>query len=167
MTETELLVDCLHRLETAGIDYMLVGSMAGNYWGVPRSTHDIDFVVEYNETQVDAIVEAFQDEFFIQQISVESGLRPPHQFNAFDNRSALKVDFFRVAGDEYEFARFSRRKRITLFDQAAWMLAELREAVGGDEGSRIADQAAKKIAKKYPTLSYAKRAFKEEGLNYR
>lgn len=65
MTEMELLVDCLRRLATTGIDYMLVGSMAGNYWGVPRSTHDIDFVIEYDETQVDAIVEAFQDEFFI------------------------------------------------------------------------------------------------------
>ncbi|QDT62517.1 hypothetical protein SV7mr_50650 [Stieleria bergensis] len=53
------------------------------------------------------------------------------------------------------------------YTKAAQVLAELREAVGGDEGSRIADQAAKKIAKKYPTLSYAKRAFKEEGLNYR
>lgn len=51
--------------------------------------------------------------------------------------------------------------------KAARLLAELRDAVGGDEGSRIADQAAKKISKKYPTLSYVKRAFKEEGLNYR
>jgi hypothetical protein len=121
VTETELLVDCLRRLEAAGIDYMLVGSMAGNYWGIPRSTHDIDFVINYDEAQVNSIVEAFQGDFFIQQISVVSGLRPPHQFNALDNRSALKVDFFRVAGDEYEFERFRRRKRITLFDQAAWI----------------------------------------------
>ena len=47
MTETELLVDCLQRLEQSGIAYMLVGSMAGNYWVVPRSTHNIDFVIEY------------------------------------------------------------------------------------------------------------------------
>ncbi|MFG0261664.1 MAG: hypothetical protein ACF788_04665 [Novipirellula sp. JB048] len=53
------------------------------------------------------------------------------------------------------------------YTKAAKMLAELRDAVGGDEGSRMADQAARKIAKKYPTLSYAKRAFKEQGLNYR
>lgn len=74
---------------------MLVGSMAGNYWGVPRSTHDIDFVVEYDETQIVTIVKAFEDHFFIQPISVASGLRPPYQFNALDNRSALKVDFFK------------------------------------------------------------------------
>lgn len=121
MTESELLVDCLRRLEKAGIKYMLVGSMAGNYWGVPRSTHDIDFVVEYDETQIEAIIKAFEDEFFIQPISVESGLRPPHQFNALDNRSALKVDFFRVAGDEYEFERFARRQRVVLYDQSAWI----------------------------------------------
>lgn len=123
MTESELLVDCLRRLECAGIDYMLVGSMAGNYWGVPRSTHDIDFVIEYDETQVEAIVRAFQDGFFIQPISVAAGLRPPHQFNALDNRSALKVDFFRVAGDAYEFERFARRKRVVLFEQPAWIAA--------------------------------------------
>ena len=123
MTEEELLVDCLRRLEGSGIDYMLVGSMAGNFWGVPRSTHDIDFVIEYDETQIAAIISAFQDDFFIQEVSVQSGLRPPHQFNALDNRSALKVDFFRVAGDEYEFERFRRRKRVSLFNQPAWIAA--------------------------------------------
>lgn len=121
MTEEELLVDCLRRLEGSGIDYMLVGSMASNFWGVPRSTHDIDFVIEYGETQIAAIISAFQDDFFIQEVSVRTGLRPPHQFNALDNRSALKVDFFRVAGDEYEFERFRRRKRVSLFNQPAWM----------------------------------------------
>lgn len=121
MTEEELLVDCLGRLEGSRIDYMLVGSMAGNFWGVPRSTHDIDFVIEYDATQVATIIAAFRDDFFIQEISVESGLRPPHQFKALDNRSALKVDFFRVAGDEYEFERFRRRRRISLFNQPAWI----------------------------------------------
>lgn len=32
MTERELLVDCLHRLNGAAITYYLTGSMASNYW---------------------------------------------------------------------------------------------------------------------------------------
>ncbi|MEP5990356.1 hypothetical protein [Rhodopirellula bahusiensis] len=32
MTEQKLLKDCLCRLNQSHIDYMLVGSMAGNYW---------------------------------------------------------------------------------------------------------------------------------------
>src|ERR1039458_7285628 len=45
MNERELLVDCLRRLNRTGVTYYLTGSMASNYWGIPRSTHDLDFVV--------------------------------------------------------------------------------------------------------------------------
>jgi hypothetical protein len=45
MTEQELLVDCLQRLNGVGVAYMLTGSMASNYWGIPRTTHDLDFVI--------------------------------------------------------------------------------------------------------------------------
>ena len=123
MTEQELLQDCLRRLNRSSIDYMLVGSMASNYWGIPRSTHDIDFVVEYGEQDVDAIVKLFEDDFFIQEISVRSALRPPYQFNALDNRSALKVDFFRLAGDAYEIQRFKRRMSVTILGEPAVLAA--------------------------------------------
>ena len=42
MNERELLVDCLRRLNRSGITYYLTGSMASNYWGIPRTTHDLD-----------------------------------------------------------------------------------------------------------------------------
>ena len=76
MTEQELLQDCLRRLSDSGIEYMLVGSMSGNYWGIPRSTHDIDFVIEYEADEVDQIVSLFDKDFFIQKSSVESALKP-------------------------------------------------------------------------------------------
>lgn len=123
MTEQELLEDCLRRLNQSSIKYMLVGSMASNYWGIPRSTHDIDFVVEYSDADVDEIVKLFEDDFFIQEISVRSALNPPYQFNALDNRSALKVDFFRLAGDAYELERFRRRRSATILGQPAVLAA--------------------------------------------
>ena len=121
MTEQELLCDCLKRLNRVQIPYMIVGSMASNYWGVPRSTHDIDFVIQYSTVDIHRIVNAFDDQFFIQEISVEAGLRPPFQFNAIDNRSALKIDFFGTGDDDYDRARFDRRLSITLFDQSAFI----------------------------------------------
>lgn len=119
MTEQQLLQDCLRRLNQSSIAYMLVGSMASNYWGIPRSTHDIDFVIQYNDDQVDVIVKLFEGDFFIQKISVRSALKPPYQFNALDNRSALKVDFFRLAGDDYEMERFKRRQTVKILGQTA------------------------------------------------
>ena len=43
-SDKELLIDCLERLNRSGISCMLTGSMAGNYWRIPRTTHDLDFV---------------------------------------------------------------------------------------------------------------------------
>ncbi len=121
MTEQELLRDCLLRLNRSSIDYMLVGSMASNFWGIPRSTNDIDFVLQYDSKDVNAIVKLFDDDFFIQEISVRSALKPPYQFNALDNRSALKIDFFRLAGDAYEIKRFTRRQAVTILGQPAFL----------------------------------------------
>jgi hypothetical protein len=38
MNESQLLLDCLRRLNRTGVAYYLTGSMASNYWGIPRST---------------------------------------------------------------------------------------------------------------------------------
>lgn len=64
MTERELLVDCLRRLNGAGLSYMLTGSMASNYWGIPRTTHDLDFVIQLPPSAVPKMVTAFSGDFF-------------------------------------------------------------------------------------------------------
>jgi len=43
---SEFLIDLLGRLNTAGVDYMLTGSMASNYWGIPRTTHALALVLQ-------------------------------------------------------------------------------------------------------------------------
>jgi hypothetical protein len=50
---------------------------------------------------------------------------------------------------------------------AAKLLAELRDAFPGVEGTMRANTAAKRLVKKYPTLHYLKRAFSSEGLEYK
>ncbi len=76
MTEQELLLDCLRRLNSTRIPYMIVGSMASNFWGVPRSTHDIDFVVEFQLSDVPKFMKAFEEQFFIQEHSIRAALLP-------------------------------------------------------------------------------------------
>jgi hypothetical protein len=53
MNEQELLADCLRRLNRSGVTYYLTGSMAGNYWGIPRTTHDLDFVIQLPASAVE------------------------------------------------------------------------------------------------------------------
>jgi len=121
MTEQELLVDCLRRLNRAEITYYLTGSMASNYWGIPRTTHDLDFVIQLPPSATAKIVSAFSPEYFIDEASVRAAYQPPHQFNAIDSRSALKVDFWLPRPAPFDREMLRRRVRVTLLGEPAWI----------------------------------------------
>ena len=121
MTEQELLVDCLRRLNRAEITYYLTGSMASNYWGIPRTTHDLDFVIQLPPSASGKIVSAFSPDYFIDEASVRAAYQPPHQFNAIDTRSALKVDFWLPKPAPFDREMLRRRLRMSLFGEPAWI----------------------------------------------
>src|SRR5580658_1335185 len=121
MNERELLIDCLRRLNRSGVTYYLTGSMASNYWGIPRTTHDLDFVVQLPMSAVPRILQEFSGDFYIEEAAVRAAHQPPHQFNAIDTRSALKVDFWLPKPEPFDQEMFRRRMRVTLFGEAAWI----------------------------------------------
>jgi hypothetical protein len=121
MNERELLADCLRRLNRLQVAYYLTGSMASNYWGIPRTTHDLDFVIQLPPSAVPAIVEAFGGDYYIDEAAVRAAYRPPHQFNAIDTRSVLKVDFWLPKSDSFDKEMLRRRVPVTLFGEPAWI----------------------------------------------
>lgn len=121
MTERDLLLDCLRRLNSVGVTYMLTGSMASNYWGVPRTTHDLDFVIQLPPSMASALVAAFQGDFYLDELAVQTACERRHQFNAIDTRSALKVDFWLLRDVPFEREMFGRRMAAELFGVEAWV----------------------------------------------
>jgi hypothetical protein len=121
MTERELLIDCLRRLNRTGVTYMLTGSMASNYWGIPRTTHDLDFVIQLPPSAVGVLMKEFTPDFYLDEQAIRAAYQPPHQFNAIDTRSALKVDFWLPRGTAFETEMFRRRVQKTLFSERAWI----------------------------------------------
>jgi hypothetical protein len=121
MNERELLVDCLRRLNRSGVTYYLTGSMASNYWGIPRTTHDLDFVVQLPAAAIPAIMQAFSGDFYLEEAAVRAAFQPPHQFNAIDTRSALKVDFWLPQPAPFDREMLRRRIHATLFGEPAWI----------------------------------------------
>jgi hypothetical protein len=121
MTERELLVDCLRKLNRVGLTYYLTGSMASNYWGIPRTTHDLDFVIQLPPSAVPAVVHEFSGDYHIDEAAVRAAYQPPYQFNAIDTRSALKVDFWLPKPAPFDKEMLRRRVRATLFGEPAWI----------------------------------------------
>jgi len=121
MNERELLLDCLRRLNRTGVTYYLTGSMARNYWGIPRTTHDLNFVLQMPASAIARIVDEFSGDFYIDEASVRTAYRPPHQFNAIDTRSALKVDFWLPKPEPFDREMLLRRVSIVLFGEPSWI----------------------------------------------
>ena len=121
MNERDLLVDCLRRLNRTGVTYYLTGSMASNYWGIPRTTHDLDFVVQLPASAVPRMVQEFSGDFYIEEAAVRAAYQPPHQFNAIDTRSALKIDFWLPKPEPFDREMLRRRIQVTLFGEPAWI----------------------------------------------
>src|SRR5436309_2079267 len=59
MPEAELFLLFVRPLNRAGIRYIVTGSVAAIFYGEPRLTHDVDFVVFLNDANIQALRELF------------------------------------------------------------------------------------------------------------
>jgi ketol-acid reductoisomerase len=57
MSIPEVLQRITTALDQAGITYMLTGSFASAHYGAPRSTQDIDLVIEASATQLRTFIQ--------------------------------------------------------------------------------------------------------------
>lgn len=121
--ELEVLKTVTGRLKTADIPYMITGSMAANYYTVPRMTRDIDLVVELSGPDVDRVIELFQDDFYIEREAVETALRERTMFNIIHNAFVIKVDVVIRKESEFRFEEFSRKKRISVEGHEMFIVA--------------------------------------------
>ena len=122
MTEQDLLLDCLKRLNGCGCVYMLTGSMASNAWGIPRSTHDLDLVIQLPPSQVEKFAAAFRHpDYFLDEAMIRTAYQPPYQFNLLHIPSALKADFWMLRQDMFEQEMFRRRVKDVWMGETIWL----------------------------------------------
>ncbi len=112
--EIELIKDVASRLEQAGMQYMMTGSMAMAIYSTPRMTRDIDMVIQVSPEDISKIVNLFRDDFYIDETSVRQAVQNRGMFNIIHNKSIIKVDFIVRKNEEYRTQEFSRRQQIEI-----------------------------------------------------
>lgn len=71
MSQQELLKKVLSVLEENRIDYMVTGSVVSSLQGEPRTTHDVDIIVNINSSSVKKIYGAFAPpQYYISEIAI-------------------------------------------------------------------------------------------------
>lgn len=122
--ELDIVRDVSVRLDSAGIAYMLTGSMAMNYYAQPRMTRDIDVVVALNRGDAERIVSLFSPEYYVSREAVNSSIAHESLFNLIHQESVIKVDCIVQKQNEYRRAEFNRRQRIQIQDFATWIVSK-------------------------------------------
>jgi hypothetical protein len=111
------------RLDEAGIPYMVTGSMALNYYAVPRMTRDIDLVVEVAPADTERLCALFQEDFYLEPETIREAVARAGTFNLIHTRLVVKVDMIVRKSDDYRRMEFGRRRRISLDGQAIVVVA--------------------------------------------
>jgi hypothetical protein len=81
-------------LDKLGIPYLVGGSLASSVHGIPRSTQDIDILVELPGSLVAPLVKELENDFYIDRDMVLDAVRRRASFNVIDLKTMLKIDFF-------------------------------------------------------------------------
>lgn len=101
-------------VEAVGGTYFVGGSLASSLQGEPRSTNDIDVVVEIPLGRVDAFVSALGPDFEVDVDTLRDALRHGRTCNIFYLPAITKVDVFGVGPDPFDEIELSRRRAVTV-----------------------------------------------------
>ena len=115
-TELDVLRDVSEKLDSAGIAYMLTGSMAMSYYAQPRMTRDIDIVVALRREQAETISRLLETEYYVSREAVSDAIAGRTMFNAIHFQSVIKVDFIVLPNTSFAQEEFGRRRELTLPD---------------------------------------------------
>jgi len=122
--ELDVLRDISKRFTELGIPFMLTGSLAMNYYAVPRMTRDIDLVVALEFPQVELMVNNFTPDYLIVREAVEDAVSRQYMFNAIHEASLIKADFMCRKHTPFRHEEFNRRERITIEDFDTWIVSK-------------------------------------------
>jgi len=119
---TKLLQLITHTLDSQNIPYMLSGSLALTLYAMPRSTRDIDIIVELQDEHVNSFIEAIKDKFYFHEPTIKEENKRHGMFNIIHLESSYKIDFIIRSTHPFEIQKFQRRQQIDYIGIKIWVI---------------------------------------------
>src|SRR5262245_20712434 len=121
--QLRVLLRVTSALESAGIAYMVTGSIAAGHYAHPRMTRDIDLVVDLEPGDAERIVSLFDSEFDCHVDTIRAAIARRSVFNLIHTEAIVKVDFVVRKDTPYHREEFTRRRPGTVNGQTVWMVS--------------------------------------------
>jgi hypothetical protein len=142
-----LLHRVVHLLDASGVPFMIAGSFASAAHGLPRTTQDLDVVVDPPSSgALDALVRSLSPEkYYVDADAARDALRRRSMFNVVDLASGWKVDFIIRKNRTFSRDEFARRMKFVFLDVPVYVASpedtivaklEWSKQCGGSERQR-------------------------------
>lgn len=121
MTADEAAVAVIDALGHAAIPFMIVGSLASNFHGIPRATRDADFLIQIGSSSISDLAAALPDGLRLEpQVAFET-VTGTTRYLVTLRQSPFVCELFLCSDDPHDTARFERRERVRVLDREAFM----------------------------------------------
>lgn len=108
----QTIIEFLHR---ENISYMLSGSVAMSVYTIPRSTRDIDFVINLQAKDVEKLSSHFKEGYYCDKDAVNDAIQHQTMFNIIDHATSFKADFVILKTQPFRQKEFERRIKADFF----------------------------------------------------
>jgi hypothetical protein len=117
----ETVKAALEALESADAQYALIGGLAAILYGRPRTTTDIDIIINFDETDPVKTGESFRKEGFeVRETDIQEALTERSRFTVFDAKSPYRLDIQGIY-NALDMASFKRRRKDMVFGIRTWV----------------------------------------------
>ena len=114
MTDEILVLKIIaERLDSAGIPYMVSGSVAMNFYARPRMTRDIDIVVELRPSDASRLEALFGEDFSVDADDIKGAIARRSLFNLIHQELVIKADMIVRKDSPYRREEFDRRRKVS------------------------------------------------------
>jgi len=145
-----LLRELVSVLERVSISYMVVGSFASTVHGEPRTTLDLDIVIDPSSDQLERLLAALpEDRYYVDAEAARDARKCRGMFNAIHLPSGWKVDLIIRKARPFSAEELRRREQQTLRGVAVDMasaedtiIAKLEWSKAGNSERQLRDVAA-------------------------
>lgn len=110
MIEIEtMLRRVVNHLDSVGIPYMVVGSLASSALGVARTTYDANVMIAPTIEQLETFLGRTESEYYFDRNTARKAFQNRSMFNVIDYELGCKADLIFVTDQPFHHAEFNRR----------------------------------------------------------
>ena len=121
MKTDDIVLAVIDALNAECIPYLLVGSFSSNYYGIPRSTLDADFVIEISEKSVTCLRPHLGADFTLDPQTAFETITGTIKNVIKVKSTDFEVELFRLSRDAHDQERFQRRRCVKLLGRDVYL----------------------------------------------